>query len=224
MKIHKQDNRGIKMAKKRDKNEIYNKLLSETKNLFKQNGYDGTSMRDIAAAAGVNVSLTYYYFPDGKYTIAKMMCDDFSRKCAKTMHDHLDDQDPLLYSLVFYRYILRELLDSKNDLDFYIETWMDADYISPPLFLFTYNAFQDMNRTEDYQFSEKLGIKSNGIWTALNKAKISGTIEISYEEIRDETDTARMLMMGLSYQEAREYIDLAEKQLAQIPVMHYTIL
>lgn len=81
-----------------------------------------------------------------------------------------------------------------------------------------------MNRTEDYQFSEKLGIKSNGIWTALNKAKISGTIEISYEEIRDETDTARMLMMGLSYQEAREYIDLAEKQLAQIPVMHYTIL
>lgn len=212
------------MAKKRDKNEIYNKLLSETKNLFKQNGYDGTSMRDIAAAAGVNVSLTYYYFPDGKYPIAKMMCDDFSRKCAKTMHDYLDDQDPLLYSLVFYRYILRELLDSKNDLDFYIETWMDADYISPPLFLFTYNAFQDMNRTEDYQFSEKLGIKSNGIWTALNKAKISGTIEISYEEIRDETDTARMLMMGLSYQEAREYIDLAEKQLAQIPVMHYTIL
>ena len=101
---------------------------------------------------------------------------------------------------------------------------MDADFISPPLFLFTYNAFKDMNRTEDYQFSEKLGIKSNGVWTALNKAKIAGTIDITYEEIRDETDTARMLMMGLSYPEAKEYINSAEKQLENIPIMNYTIL
>lgn len=37
-------------------------ILETAERLFSEGGYDGTSMRDIADAAGINVSMIFYYF------------------------------------------------------------------------------------------------------------------------------------------------------------------
>lgn len=50
------------MEKETEYNEKQLTILGEAEKLFAQNGFDGTSVRDIALAAGVNVAMISYYF------------------------------------------------------------------------------------------------------------------------------------------------------------------
>lgn len=48
--------------------EVRNKILAISKELFMRNGYNGTSVRDIATASGTNVAMVNYYF-GSKYNL-----------------------------------------------------------------------------------------------------------------------------------------------------------
>lgn len=78
-------------------------LLDSAELLFSQKGFDGTSVRDIAEAAGINTAMISYYFGSKE----KLMEEIFERKSLniKEKVDHLlkdDSLDPLekMYSLV----------------------------------------------------------------------------------------------------------------------------
>src|SRR5258706_5164712 len=43
--------------------EARRRIIAVAEGLFTQRGFEGTSMRDIAAAANLNVAASYYYFP-----------------------------------------------------------------------------------------------------------------------------------------------------------------
>src|SRR5258706_2996936 len=43
--------------------EARQRIISVAEALFTQRGFEGASMRDIAAAANMNVASSYYYFP-----------------------------------------------------------------------------------------------------------------------------------------------------------------
>ncbi len=47
-------------------------ILSESARLFAANGYDGTSMRDIAEACGISKSLLYHHFADKDEIFARI--------------------------------------------------------------------------------------------------------------------------------------------------------
>jgi AcrR family transcriptional regulator len=47
-------------------------ILSESARLFATNGYDGTSMRDIAEACGISKSLLYHHFADKDEIFARI--------------------------------------------------------------------------------------------------------------------------------------------------------
>ncbi len=51
-------------------------LLDTAERLFSQKGYDGTSVRDIAAEAGINTAMISYYFGSKE----KLMESIFERK------------------------------------------------------------------------------------------------------------------------------------------------
>ncbi len=56
--------------------------------LFKQNGYDGTTMRAIAREAGVSVGNAYYYFPNKEHLVQgfyEQMQDDHERALAPVL-------------------------------------------------------------------------------------------------------------------------------------------
>ena len=104
-------------------------LLDTAETLFSQKGYDGTSVRDIAEAAGINTAMISYYFGSKE----KLMEEIFERKSLnikEKVADLLKDDslDPLekMYSLVdmfiegilsrktFHRILLCEQIINQN--------------------------------------------------------------------------------------------------------------
>src|SRR5450755_2631636 len=104
-------------------------LLDTAEMLFSQKGFDGTSVRDIAEAAGINTAMISYYFGSKE----KLMEEIFERKSLniKEKVDDLlkdDSLDPLekMYSLVdmyiegilqrktFHRILLCEQIINQN--------------------------------------------------------------------------------------------------------------
>jgi AcrR family transcriptional regulator len=104
-------------------------LLNTAESLFSQKGFDGTSVRDIAEAAGINTAMISYYFGSKE----KLMEEIFERKSlnikekvANLLKD--DSLDPLekMYSLVdmyiegilsrktFHRILLCEQIINQN--------------------------------------------------------------------------------------------------------------
>ena len=104
-------------------------LLDTAETLFSQKGFDGTSVRDIAEAAGINTAMISYYFGSKE----KLMEEIFERKSlnikekvANLLKD--DSLDPLekMYSLVdmyiegilsrktFHRILLCEQIINQN--------------------------------------------------------------------------------------------------------------
>ena len=62
--------------KKIDKKEAKKRILEAAVSLFAARGYDAVGVRQIAAEAGVNISMISYYF-NGKLGILKAILDDF---------------------------------------------------------------------------------------------------------------------------------------------------
>lgn len=64
--------------------ETRRRLIETAKKSFSENGYNGTSVRDISKSIGVSESLLYHYFPNGKREllseVLKKELSDFRRK------------------------------------------------------------------------------------------------------------------------------------------------
>jgi len=56
------------------KKSVQDRLLDAAEELFCEHGFDGTSVRDLAAAAGCNVASVNYYF-GGKGLASASWCD-----------------------------------------------------------------------------------------------------------------------------------------------------
>lgn len=99
-----------------EENESRRRLLATAGRLFAEKGFDGVSTRDIANAAGVNISLISYYFngKEGLYIAVLRDC------CEGTMSKHdvlFSDFDPgKLNREIFVRkmsFVVRELVEMK---------------------------------------------------------------------------------------------------------------
>ena len=62
-----------KSAEERDENQRRADLVREAARLFRQQGFDGTSTRDIAAAAGMQSGSPFYYFESKSALLAAVM-------------------------------------------------------------------------------------------------------------------------------------------------------
>lgn len=60
-----------------DKNnsEVKDRILKVSRELFIRNGYNNTSVRDIASASGTNIAMVNYYF-NSKYNLFEIIFDD----------------------------------------------------------------------------------------------------------------------------------------------------
>ncbi|HLU54878.1 MAG TPA: helix-turn-helix domain-containing protein [Pseudonocardia sp.] len=71
-------------------------LLAAATELFLAKGYDGTTMADISAAAGVARGNVYWYFKSKDDIFAAVMDRMLSREI-RTLNDELADADPLTH-------------------------------------------------------------------------------------------------------------------------------
>ncbi|MEA5060375.1 hypothetical protein SDC9_91853 [bioreactor metagenome] len=60
-------------------NEVQEKIIREAVKLFSQNGYHGTSMRDIMHAAGCTQPTMYYYFGNKQALFKEAVLGEFQR-------------------------------------------------------------------------------------------------------------------------------------------------
>ena len=115
------------MAKqKRNAQETKLKILTNAKLLFSKQGYDATTVDDIANASDVNKALIYYYFKNKSGLYSEVMSGLFDAiyeevvNSSKKCNSVVDELEVFIYSYASYAYkhpyfpalLLRELSDS----------------------------------------------------------------------------------------------------------------
>lgn len=211
------------MPKKKDleiikKSQITKKRLLDVSNrLFYEKGYNGTKIRELTRLAEVNHSLIYYYFPKGKEDMAFKLITAHEKKCLKSLRNYYRTDEYLMYTLVYLRYVARELLQSEKDMDFYIEAWAQFRPVRG-LFVENYTAAKELKLDVDALLVEKATLMGDSIWSGMYRAKLSGAFDFSHKEIRDATDITRWVFMGYPMEKIKERIAEAEAILNEIPI------
>ena len=91
-----------KSAEERDENQRRADLVREAARLFRQQGFDGTSTRDIAAAAGMQSGSPFYYFESKSALLAAVMqggMADAATRQAQALQALDDNAPPRLDSI-----------------------------------------------------------------------------------------------------------------------------
>jgi AcrR family transcriptional regulator len=75
--------------------ETYDKILFTARNLFMQQGYTATSMRQVAEAAGIGKATIYHHFPDKQSIVMSLVRNNITRMDETLQHVRSVD-DPRL--------------------------------------------------------------------------------------------------------------------------------
>lgn len=210
------------MAYKKSK-ETFDKIIKVATNLFITEGFNNTKIREICRQAEINHSLIYYYFPDGKYDILYLLIKEHEKKCARVIRAHVKTYSYLIYTLVWVRFISRELLQDENEMLCYIEAWKKSRP-ERNLFVENYTAAKELSLKVDAQLVKKATLMGDSVWSGLYQAKLNGLIELSHKEIRDATDITRWTFMGLSLEKINFAIQEAEEILENVPIQGIRLL
>ena len=94
------------MAKRYSTSDVSDRILTSARELFIKNGYNGTNIRDIAAASGANIAHIKYYY-ESKYNLFE-----------------------IIFNEAFDILIKRMFTIAESDKSFYemIEAWVDTYY------------------------------------------------------------------------------------------------
>jgi len=210
------------MAYKKSK-ETYNHIMDVTIELFYTKGFKETKIREICRQANINHSLIYYYFPDGKYDIAYKLITVHEKKCSQALRKHFKTTNYILYTLVWLRFLAREMLQNEIDMVCYVEAWsFSRPYRN--LFIENFTAAKQIALEVDAHTVQIATLMGDSVWSGLYQSKFDGKMNISHKEIRDATDIARWTYMGLSLDKIKSYIKEAEKILETIPIQHTHLL
>jgi len=82
------------MIKQIDNNDVKGRILHVARDLFIKNGYNGTSIRDIAAASGTNVAMVNYYY-HSKYNLFEYIFEESLDVLAKRLFPILESDVPI---------------------------------------------------------------------------------------------------------------------------------
>jgi len=94
-------------------NDIKIRILRAAKKLFAENGFDGTSVRQICEEAGANVSLVSYHFGGKENVFAALFESFFPNEKIRSMKDGLDPVEGvrlLIREVTLYREAEPELI------------------------------------------------------------------------------------------------------------------
>ncbi len=161
------------MFNNEDCSEVKDKILKEAQKLFIENGFKGTSVRDIAKASETNVAMVNYYF-QSKYNLFEIIFEEALDVLTKRIFDTIT-----------------------SDLPFFelIETWINTYYE----ILFEYPQIAAFILNEVSLNPEGLThrIKNRNPYSSFNKIDTRIQEEVKKGTIR-ETPTADFLLNILS--------------------------
>ena len=139
--------------------EVKERIFRVARELFTQNGYNGTSVRDIAAQSGTNVAMVSYYFRS-KYDLFEMVFEDALE---------------VLWQRVF------DTLTSDEDFFALIDKWINAyygvllEYPHLPIFLLNEVSLDPERLTERFSRRQPYQVFL-GVTARIQLEGITGTI------------------------------------------------
>jgi AcrR family transcriptional regulator len=83
-------------------------LIQAARELFAEKGFNGTSVREIAKAAGVSEALLYKHFPDKQHIYQEIL--DYAGNLSGIFKDQLDELEPGSEALVTYIFFMVRLI------------------------------------------------------------------------------------------------------------------
>jgi AcrR family transcriptional regulator len=89
------------------------KILKTARILFADHGFEGTSIRDIAKAADVNVASVNYHFSSKENLFIEIIAVGY-RECSEEMRSFIDTHKPNLEDALIY--LFRHFLSKSHDL------------------------------------------------------------------------------------------------------------
>ncbi len=196
-------------------------LVNVSKKLFLENGFEKTTMRQIAKECGVNQALAYYYHAN-KASLALEIFSEYMSQFENTLSTYVsEEKSPVLFLLLRARLVIRELQGNPQALDFYSGTYGNLPAHRP----FTdriHNAAKIHLNNEDISLSSaKIAMTAgDGIWESLTRKKRAGEIEIDENEIQDLSDIMRFTYLGLEYAEVKKLIKTSNTMLLDIPLLN----
>ncbi len=210
--------RGTTVAYK--KSEIMRqRILDAANQLFYENGYQNTAMRQIAKACEIQQSLLYYYYPN-KGELAREILKDFSEQVDEVMTSYLTyDQFPLLYIFSFCRLLVKELSKDPKELRFYCEIFDTPN----PKRRHMYRIHEAVVRYRPGEITteekaQQAIIMSDSVWSGLINAQNLGLIQMDIDEILDATDLTRFTYLGLTEDAVRNFCSMARGIVSTIPI------
>jgi AcrR family transcriptional regulator len=178
------------------------KLLNAAIEAFSENGFKGTSTRDIAERAGVHHPLITYHFKN-KDRLWRAAADrvfrDFGRSIAASLQDHQDESPKqrmasMIRAYVYYarsqpalhKVMVQEASYPHPRLDWLIETHLK------PMFDATAIMIEELQRAgvavqgNPMLLFNMIRLSSGGLLALANEIKISSGIDVESDETLDE--------------------------------------
>ncbi len=178
------------------------KLLDAAIEAFSENGFKGTSTRDIAERAGVHHPLITYHFKNKDQlwrSAADRVFKDFTRELAKSLQDHVHESPKarmasLIRVYVYYakshpalhKVMVQEASYPNPRLDWLIETHLK------PLFDVTFGLLAELQKLgvapqgNPRLLFNMIRLASGGLLALGNELKASSGIDVENEETLDE--------------------------------------
>jgi AcrR family transcriptional regulator len=123
-------------------------IVEVATNLFKEKGYEGTSVRDIAAVIGIEAASLYSHI-SGKEEILQSICFDMAHKFLKAQEKVINSgiQDP---KVLLHQVISQHVLLITENLSAVAVFWNEWRYMSEPFF----SDFVTMQRSYEQNFKD----------------------------------------------------------------------
>lgn len=109
----------------RELNETKEKIISCARILFADNGFEGTSIRDIAKAADVNVASVNYHFSNKEKLFGEILQAGYL-ECSQSMRQMYDREKPSLDEALIY--LFRYFQNKSHDLITYFKMMMSTQH------------------------------------------------------------------------------------------------
>lgn len=194
--------------------DLREKIIKEASKLFISQGYNKTTIRQIAEVSGVGRGHLYYYFKK-KEDILLHLYRDILDKLYVYINENLNPNSDPLVNYAVTQCIFTYVLASSNQLfRMYIEassiSLVKKEYINVLIEL-----FNEKMKGTNYRFSEEniyisMVIGSSGGWELLNRY-YDNEIDLDLDDILKSTIKSKLLLLDIEHRKVNEIIDEALK-------------
>lgn len=197
------------------------KIYRASKHLFYENGYYGTTTRDITSKSKTNLGLIKYYF-DSKKVLAYNMLKEIVNEASSSVDKHLSQlEDPLLYAMTYSNVFLNLLFNDQQVEKFIVEAFSDEIMEDLDEAFYRSNLYTlNLLILEKHQFSPDLGAHQtiqlnfyayHNTIKSLGRMRLKGKLILSDEQFRHYVLKTTYFGLGVDVDKETERMDQALK-------------